>query len=282
MKPSTIGILLIVGSQIAFALMDSTIKVLGNEISLASILLFRNLITLVFVAPLFLKSGSLHASFGRIHLHFMRSISGVLGMIFIFLSIKFLPLSDATVLRSISPLFIPVLAFIWLKEKLSLMLIPCFTIAIIGTLFLSGLDKPELTWLSLLPILSGVFTAFAMVSIKRMSNIASGAEIVFYFSLIGTGVSLVFGIFGALSMPSNLYVWSIVAFMGILGTIGQITMTRANQYISASVLAPFYYLNPVFGALISHFFWGEKLGSYGWIGAALVIFAGILLTTQRK
>lgn len=282
MNSGRIGILLIIGSQVAFALMDSTIKVLGNEISLASILLFRNLITLLFVAPVFLKSGSLQASFGRLHLHFMRSISGVLGMVFIFLSIKLLPLSDATVLRSISPLFIPILAFVWLKEKLTFMLIPCFAIAIVGTLFLSGLDKPELSWLSLLPILSGIFTAFAMVSIKRMSNIASGAEIVFYFSLIGTAASLIFGLFGALSMPSTLYVWSIVAFMGILGTIGQITLTRANHYISASVLAPFYYLNPVFGALVSHFFWGEKLGTYGWIGAGLVIFAGVLLTAKKK
>ncbi|MDM1546085.1 hypothetical protein HX037_09385 [Ignatzschineria indica] len=36
-------------------------------------------------------------------------------------------------------------------------------------------------------------------------------------------------------------------------------------------------LLPLFGALLSHFIWDETLGFWGWLGALLVIFAGLLL-----
>lgn len=232
--------------------------------------------------PLFIKSGTIKVSFGRLHLHAIRSCSGLIGMYLIFLSLTLLPLSEATVLRSFSPLFIPVLAFFWLKEKLNFILIPCFIIAIIGTWFLSGLDKPHLTLLSLLPIAAGIFTAFAMVSIKRMSHLASGIEIVFYFSFFGTIASLIFLVITKSPLPNTLSVWGMILVMGLLATFGQITLTRANSYVSASVLAPFYYLNAVFGALLSHFFWNEPLGVYGWIGAVLVIFSGVLLALTRS
>ena len=51
------GILFVVLSQIAFAFMDSSIKGLSADISVASIILFRNLFTLIVMLPLFIRTG---------------------------------------------------------------------------------------------------------------------------------------------------------------------------------------------------------------------------------
>lgn len=282
LSPASLGIMLILCSQLAFALMDSSIKLLGRQdIELPTILFFRNIIPMILLLPLFIKSGALKPSFKRLPLHALRSLSGLIGMYLVFLSIILLPLSEATILRSISPLFIPLLAFLWLKEKLSMSLIPCFMIAIMGTWFLSGLDKPNLSWLSLLPIGAGIFTAFAMVSIKRMSNLASGVEIVFYFSFFGSIASAIFWKITRAPLPETILSWLIIIAMALFATLGQITLTTANKYVAASVLAPFYYLNAVFGALLSHFFWNETMGVYGWIGAGLVVLSGILLSVLK-
>lgn len=272
-----LGITFVILSQLAFAFMDSAIKWLSEDISTASIIFFRNLITLIWVLPAFYLSGQIKNSFSRLPLHAVRSLSGQIGMVLIFVSLKVLPLADASILRSLTPLFVPILAAFWLKERLSVILIPSFILAFIGVWMLSGMDKPHFSMLSFLPIVAGIFVAMAMVAIRRVSQVAGGSEIVFYFSL--TGIIFSFGIaaFTEFTLPTHLGVWGIVLLMGIFGSLGQVWVTKANQMTDASILAPFYYLNAVFGAILSHFFWNETMGLWGWLGASLVILGGLLL-----
>ena len=277
-----LGILFVVISQMAFALMDSTIKWLSDDISTATIIFFRNLVTLIWLAPVFYLSGEVRNSFKRLPLHAIRSLSGQIGMVLIFISLKVLPLSDATILRSLTPLFVPLLAAYWLKERLSWVLIPSFILAFAGVWMLSGMDKHHFSMLSFLPIIAGIFVAMAMVAIRRVSKVAGGAEIVFYFSLTGIFFSLGMAAFTEFTLPSSLAVWGMVLLMGFFGSLGQIWVTKANQIADASILAPFYYLNAVFGAILSHFFWNETLGIWGWLGATLVISAGLLLIFFKK
>lgn len=283
MNPTALlGIFFVVISQLAFAGMDSVIKWLSTDLSTATIIFFRNLITLIWVAPLFLRSGEFKNSLKRLPLHALRSLSGQIGMIFIFLSLALLPLSDASVLRSLTPLFVPILAAIWLKEKLSWILIPSFILAIIGSWILAGVDKPQFSMYSFLPIIAGVFVAMAMVAIKRISSVASGSEIVFYFSLTGVVFAIGMALFTEFTMPTDYRIWLLILLMGIFGSVGQIWITKANQLTDASLLAPFYYLSAVFGAVLSHFFWNEKLGFWGWFGAAIIIAAGLLVVLKRR
>ena len=276
-----LGILFVVLSQMAFALMDSSIKWLSEDIPTATIIFFRNFIMMIWVFPAFYLSGQIKNSVHRLPLHAIRSFSGQIGMVLIFISLKVLPLSDATILRSLTPLFVPILAAIWLKERLSWALLPSFILAFIGVWMLSGMDKPHFSTLSFLPIIAGLFVAMAMVAIKRVSRVAGGAEIVFYFSLTGIFFSFGMAPFTGFSLPTSLAVWGVVLLMGLFGSIGQVWITKANQLTDASLLAPFYYLNAVFGAILSHFFWNETLGVWGWFGATLVISAGLFLIVKK-
>lgn len=276
-----LGILFVVLSQIAFALMDSTIKWLSGDLPMATIIFFRNLVMMMWVFPAFYLSGQIQNSVRRLPLHAIRSLSGQIGMVLIFVSLKILPLSDATILRSLTPLFVPILAAIWLKERLSWALLPSFILAFLGVWMLSGMDKPHFSVLSFLPILAGIFVAMAMVAIKRVSQVAAAPEIIFYFALTGLIFSFGMAPFTGFALPSNAAIWGVVLLMGLFGSIGQVWVTKANQLTEASILAPFYYLNAVFGAILSHFVWHETLGIWGWCGALLVISAGLFLIFKK-
>ncbi len=272
------GTLLIILSQLFFALMDSCVKAISHELSVASILFFRNIISVLVLLPFFIASGQVSASFGRLPYHLMRSCSGIFGMYLLFLSISLLPLSEVSMLRAVTPLFVPLIAFIWLKEKLQWILLPCFLLSLTGTILLSGIDKPHFSLMSFIPLAAGLFMGIAMVALKRMTMLAKGTEIVFYFSLTGILLSIILGVFTQFPLPNSVYGWLLAFLVGALGLIGQLTLTAANKYANASMLAPFYYLNPLFGALIAHWYWNETLGLWGWTGGLLIISAGLLLT----
>lgn len=277
-----LGILLIVISQLAFTIMDATIKWLSAEISTATIFLLRNIIMLFWIAPFFLRSTELKSSIQRLPLHAVRSLAGQIGMIFIYISFTVLPFADAVVLRALSPLFIPILAALWLKEKLPWILVPSLMIAILGAWILIDIDKPQFSLWSILPIIAGVFSALSMVAIKRLSQVAQNDEIIFYFGLTGVIFAIIFGLFTEFTFPVDLRVWAVVLLLGVSGSLGQLWLTKANHCLNASFLAPFYYLNMVFGAILSHIIWDEKLGLWGWLGAVMIIFSGLLLTYHQR
>ena len=274
------GIGLIILSQCAFSLMDGVIKVLSQSLPTETILLFRNIIPLILLLPIVARRRIIMASLPRLPLHLIRSLTGLAAMYSLFFALSVLPLAEVSVLRTTTPLFIPVLAFFWLRESRTPGLIFALILGFIGVLLVLKPGIATFSIYAIFPLISGLMTAFAMVSIKRMSGIASSLEIVFYFALIGTllssGLCLIsyWRLDGGLNLPSG-QLWLWVAALGGLATIGQLLLTQAHHFALASTLSPFYYLTVVFGALLGHFVWGERLGWLGWLGAICITIAGI-------
>lgn len=68
-----------------------------------------------------------------------------------------------------------------------------------------------------------------------------------------------------------------LAYLGILSSaIAFLVQTRAQQYTSAARTALIFSLEPVFAALASTLFYGERLGLADWIGGALIL-AGVIV-----
>jgi drug/metabolite transporter (DMT)-like permease len=123
-----------------------------------------------------------------------------------------------------------------------------------------------------LALAAAVFTAFAMVFIRRMSGTESALAIAFYFQLTCTGVSLVALTFGWV-MPNVRDLASLV-LLGVLGGFGQLLMTNSYRFAQASVLANFDYAAMIWAILFGWLFFGELPATAVYFGAALVIAAG--------
>lgn len=68
-----------------------------------------------------------------------------------------------------------------------------------------------------------------------------------------------------------------LAYLGILASaMAFLIQTRAQQYTSAARTALIFSLEPVFAALASTLFYGERLGLADWIGGALIL-AGVIV-----
>jgi len=70
--------------------------------------------------------------------------------------------------------------------------------------------------------------------------------------------------------------------LGIVGTCGQLLLTRAYSLAPANKVGPFTYSSIIFASLIGWIFWDEKITLLTLSGAMLIIFAGLLIFREKQ
>ena len=212
------------------------------------------------------------------HLHVFRSLAGLGAMYCFFYAISHLKLSEAFLLMSTSPLFIPIIAFVWLGESASKRIRWAIIIGFVGVALILkpgfGIFKPA----ALVGLGTGILSAMAMVSIRRMSNTEPAVRIVFYFTVLAAVVSLV-PLAWTWKAPSAA-LWPLLLLMGAMAAFGQLLLTKGYSLAPAAQVGAFMYANVFFATLMGWTFWEETLDVLSVAGALLIIAAGII-TTRR-
>jgi drug/metabolite transporter (DMT)-like permease len=106
-----------------------------------------------------------------------------------------IPLADAMLLKLTAPIFMPVIAVLWLQERVTGTLALGLCVGFIGvTVMLDpSLDEHGLAVspIALIGLLGGVLAALAKVTVRRLSRSEPTTRIVFYFALIAGSISAV-------------------------------------------------------------------------------------------
>jgi drug/metabolite transporter (DMT)-like permease len=264
---------LLVGSSLCFATVGAGVKLASATLPNEMIVFARSFFGLVALLPWLLRPGSsLRTPCFRSHA--LRALSGLAAMYCFFHAIAHLPLAEAMMLNYSSPLWIPLIARVWLGEP-----IPrgVGAAAVLGFLGIAFILKPGLDFFSpaaLIGAVSGMFTAVAMVSIRGLAKIEPTTRIVFYFALVTSMVSAG-PLAWAWKMPPPA-AWAVLLAMGVFANSGQLLLTRAYAHAPAARIGPMTYLTVVFAAVYGWLLWGEVPDRWSLAGAALVALAGAL------
>ena len=234
---------------------------------------FRNLFGLLALIPLLLHSG-MSLRTGNPRWHFSRALFGLSAMYCFFYALGKLPLADAVLLNYTAPLFTPLIALLWLHERVPVNVRWAIAVGFAGILLILKPGHDLFTPVTLIGLASGFFAAFAMTSIRRMAQTEPALRIVFYFSALATAVS---------ALPL-LWVWHKVAWtdlaplvgLGVLASIGQLFLTKAYTLAPAARVGALTYATVVFAALLGWLFWGETLDGLSVAGALLVGTGGAM------
>jgi len=215
----------------------------------------------------------------RLRAHITRSVSGLAAMYCFFYAIAHLQLAEAVLLNYSSPLFIAIIALIWLGERSSKKLVTAIITGFIGICFILKPDAGMFQNAAWVGLLSAVFAAFAMVTIRSLSSTEPTIRIVFYFSLTATLISAI-PLLWVWQTPT-LHIILIMIFAGFAATSGQLLLTYSYSLAPAAQIGPYTYSTVVFAAIYGYVFWQETPDMFAFIGALLVIMAGIM-TLQRR
>ncbi len=282
-----LGIYFIILASLEFALMGACAKVLGADgLPSVEIMFFRNAIGIVFMVYMLTHLRS-HKEGGHFWLLVFRGVAGTISLYLFFYNVSQISLGGAFAFQKTAPIFVTLIAFFAFSESVGRRGVIGIIMAFVGVLLISqpwagaathtGLDAKNCA----LGVLSGLFAALALTSVRALRKSYNAEVIAFSFILIGTLMplgSMVAGefitapqldfIIAPFVMPSAKG-WAFVIAVGVLGTIYQIHVTKAyGAAKKAGVVAGVSYLDVVFSLLL-----GVALGD---AFPSAMVFAGIV------
>ena len=266
-------------ASLMFAFMGVAVRYSSASLPNEMLVFLRNGFGFIFLLPWLLWRGIAGLATKRLSAHIVRTFSGLSAMYCFFYAIAHLQLGKAVLLNYSSPLFIALIALIWLKEKASAQIMFAIALGFIGICFILNPDAGILDQAAWIGLLSAVLAAIAMVTVRDLSSTEPTTRIVFYFSVTSTLISAV-PLLWAWQTPS-LHIVMVMAGAGLAATLGQLLLTYSYSLAPAPQIGPYTYSAVVFAAINGWIFWDERPDAYSILGAILVISAGVI-TLQRR
>lgn len=270
-----------IASSLLFASMGALVKETAGHLTNEQAVFIRSFVALLVMGPwLLLRHGTRGLRTHRLHDHLIRACIGLLTMYGFFYAIRNLPLATAMLLNYSTPLYLPFIGLLWLKERPGFWVYPGSLLGMVGVVCVLNPDATGsasenlISFAGLIGVLSGFGAAMAMASIRRMTDTEPSTRIVFYFSLLAT-------LMGALPMPWRWIeptpeIWVLIVSAGFLAAFGQLLLTQAYSYAPAAQIGPLVYCTVVFSALWGWLLWDESLSYRFALGAGLIVLGSVL------
>ena len=269
-----LGAALIVASELLFASMGATVKAVSAGLPTEMVVFMRGMFGVLILLPLLLRRMNKEILTTHVfHLHLLRALLGVSAMYCFFYALANLQLADGMLLKMTAPLFMPLIAAVWLFEKLGTKIWLAVGLGFVGVALILQ-PEGEFNWIALVGLAGGMFAAGAKVTVRRLGQTEPTIRIVFYFSLVVMLIATI-PLVWAWQIPTARE-WGLLFLMGLFGTLGQLLLTRGYSVAAASQVAPFTYFSVVFAAVYGYLFWDETLDLGFIAGAALIAIAGIV------
>ena len=255
-------------SALSFSIMAAVVKATSHSVAVKAF--SRQIFSCIFVLSIIFINNNriIPLKKNRIKL-ILRCLFGTLGIYLYFYSIDNLLLANASMLTRLSPFFVTLFAFLILKESVYGMNWLIFIPMIIGCGFIIKPNSELFNPASIFAVISACSGAFAYTMIKSIGKDESPYTIIFWFTLISSGIYFIIA-FNELLFIDEIDYLSLM-MIGVFGVIGQIGLTISYQLSKASYVAPYSYFYIIFSGLIGFYIWNEIPDMLSLIGYFIII-----------
>lgn len=276
-----LGILLVIIAFFGFSVMSALVKACsGAGLTTQATMFVQNAVALAAILPWVFAGKKTSLVPKHAVLVLGRSVIGLLSLYFYFWAIKLIPLLDATLLQSTTPIFIPLIALFAFREKLSLKLLLIVIAGFTGVAMVLNPGKGPLNSGDLIALFSGLLSALSTILIKMLNDKGESIKVVlFHYLLITTIVMAVWALPGW-TMPSS-RAWIYLVASGLFYAAFQILLIFSVKFASTTTISPFIYLAVVFSGLIDWVVWDAVPHLLTLAGAVVIIASAIASTLHQ-
>lgn len=213
-------------------------------------------------------------------LQFLRSLLMLATTLLFFLAVSYIDLASATAVAFVEPLVITILSHFLLKERVGVRRWAAVAVGFVGVLIVIRPGFGMVSLAILLPVLSASTGATYNVLTRIAARYDGNATSLFYAALVGCLTLSCFMPF--LWQAPTLTQWLLLAALGLCGGFAHTLVIRAFTYASASVIAPFIYLQLLWATAIGYGWFDMLPAVTTWIGGAVIIATGIYTAHRER
>lgn len=265
-----------------FSISDTSIKLLSDDYALSWILTINGalgfLIALIWLLTVYGTRG-FHST--KWKLHILRGIMVTGVSFFVVHSVSRLPLADFYCFIFTTPILTAFFSIIFLKEELYFHRILAVLAGFVGVIILAG---PQMSTFNI-GVLAAVAGAICLSLSALVARKIGHQDPLPLYTLLPSLFIFLFNAPSALAtgMPTpdmNALLFLLAAPMILLGQIAFCqAFARAPR---ASVLAPFHYIQLIWGILIGYFLFHEVPTVATWTGTIIIVTAGFFLLYKER
>ncbi len=260
-----------------FSGMDAVMKHLALEIGAYNAMLWRTMLSLVVLLPIWFARGGKWPTRRVWALHLVRNVTFAFSLILFFWALKRVPMAEGIALTFISPLVALGLAALFLKERVGRSAIGASLLAFGGVLVIL-LTQPEGSgaargdWTSHGAILlAAVLYAVGLVVGRPLSQRASPLEVATFFNIIAGAMFAAAAPFAG-AIPEARHLPALV-LATLCANLSIMAMAWAYARAEAQVLLPVEYTAFLWAMLFGWLIFGEVVTAGTLAGAALIVAA---------
>ena len=265
--------------------MSLNAKLLGTYFEPLGITFFRNASSFILLITLlvFTKNIIQIMKTSRPKAHLIRSAIGTAGIAVGMWSFVLSPLAVATTLFFTSPLFVVLLSYPLLGEKVGPWRIGGVFIGFIGVSLIAipAFTNPENEITSLgvgVGILYGFLAACVDICLRWLGKTENSSTTTFYFLLFGILATSLYWPFSDDSplnqTPTSLI---IIFFLGLTGVLSLLSKSESYRLGQASLIAPITYTMIIWAGLFDYFVWGRVPSLEVIAGSAIIISSNLFI-----
>lgn len=276
-------------STLIASFMGAIAKILTQSFPAVEVVFFRSFFGLVFILFSFFAIPVKQIG-GKPLMLFVRAFFGLLAMSLFFYNVATISLAEAVIYSLLAPLFIVIFAYIFLKEKLTKLLILAVLLGFIGMLCVMQPENFVFEKSHIFGFLNAICAAIAFTSIKELKKYYDTRIIVLYFMVFATiATALVMFASEYYTLDSSLRFvtpkiedWLLIIGLGVTSALAQIYMTKSYGATDASIASVVSYSVIIFSMILGLFL-GDPIPNLLTIfGIILIIFSGVIVAIRKN
>ena len=243
------------------------------------VVFLRVLFALIAMLPLFAYRGLDLVRTSQPKIYFLRVASGVVALTTWFSALAVLSVGEVTAISFLTPIFATIGAALLLGEAVRMRRWIATLVGFAGVLVILRPGFVDLGPGAVLAIISALAMGTTSIVLKRMTAKDDADRIVFISTAMMTPITLIPALFVWQSPAPE--IWPYFFAIGIIATLGHITLTRAFAATEASFVIGFDFARLPFAVLLGYLAFGEIIDAWTWVGAA-IIFASTIYIARRE
>ena len=257
---------------------DAVVKTLGTDFHPVQMALFRYSIGMVLLLPWFVKAGRETWRTERLGTHFARAMIAGVGQAAVYYGVIHLYLADATAVAFTRPLFLTLLAVLFLGEVVGWQRWAATAFGFAGVLVMvrPGGAAFDVAWA--VALAAAVLFALGIVYIRRLATTEPSIRILFYYHVFG--IALFVGPSVAIWQPPEADQFALLMTIGALTCAGMVCFVQGFSIGEASFVGPFEYLRLIYAALIGYWMFAEIPSIWTGVGAAMIIASALYIARK--